>query len=207
MDINDIIDSHEDIKKLNGIMQIWQEKGANELLPMVFKYRVGIMEDYVNTTAYSSKSEMLRVKDNISGITPRQYLRWRALNQTYMDHRGIEKVELYRGVMGETAEKIIRDIVDNNRQDFLIADNSVGEYTDNINIAKKYCKLVIKVTVSVEDIIVHKDLMPAENKTQRKYLCKGINRKVKDVNLWWKYRYNFDKHTKKFNQSIEDYNE
>ena len=122
-------------------------------------------------------------------FTELDYIRIRALNQAYLDFKGIKKIKLYRGTDGREGKRF-REILEELKRRgeefrYPVVDNTVAGYTDDINIAHRYGAKVGGITVEYEfdgyDVIIHRDFLSGltgELYEEGEYIMKGLSREL-----------------------------
>ena len=118
-------------------LQDWQSD-TTMLNAMALKVKAAEMEpgwgaDVIWKTV---DSDIEKATERAATISDEQYLRFRAFNQAFMEHEGIDEQILYRGTGGKTGEKIASWLFDNPEEDgVIIRDANLVGYSEDRDVA------------------------------------------------------------------------
>ena len=109
------------------------------------------------------------VRTAADSIGTSQYLRLKAMNQSYMAKRGIKKETQYRGVGGEAGQRMRNWFLQEGqrRTTFHVDETSLSGYSSDITTAKAFARLrsnkglVFSQEFDAKDIVVHRGLLNA----------------------------------------------
>ena len=184
----------ESVNRWIGIASQWQ-KDTNGNFVILFKYRASQLEEGMNRLIIpeSVLKDIHSVKRLASEygnmFTELDYIRIRALNQAYLDFKGIKKIKLYRGTDGREGKRF-REILEELKRRgeefrYPVVDNTVAGYTDDINIAHRYGAKVGGITVEYEfdsyDVIIHRDFLSGltgDLYEEGEYIMKGLSKEL-----------------------------
>lgn len=164
------------------IASTWRTIGSIVERPTTVKYPEYIKKEYITKIKGLAKKKEQQ----------KAYLRFRAMNQAYMERLGVKNVELYRGTDGDVGKMYARMITEEGsaRNKFYLEDNALSGYSSNKYVANTFGiqrdGVTIRATISVEDIVVHRDLLMGQTMqfaTEEEFIVVGTRRSIplKDV--------------------------
>jgi len=146
----------------------WQGS-TNGKLPMALKFRAKSIEPKRTGDVFFKRGREYIENDvtqfNKNMKTVQQYIRARAMNQAYMEVKGVRNVTLYRGTDGGTGMRLSDKIVESKGRlnKFNMTDNGLVGYSRDLDTARDFGidgdGITIRRTYKREDIFFHEDLL------------------------------------------------
>ncbi|MBW1723509.1 MAG: minor capsid protein [Deltaproteobacteria bacterium] len=177
----------EDLVKCFKMVEDWQRSTHHDV-PMAFKLRAERIEKDVGETLFrfaseSSKEALMERLDDLMPETA--YLKFRALNQAYMEMIGLKRATLYRGTDGRTGERIREALLGARRRTrWKMKDNSLAGYTSREQMAREFGSgmdgVDIRRVFPRKDIVVHKDFVSGLTRgyvDEEEWIVKGVSNK------------------------------
>jgi len=160
-------------KYRNEMPNVWEGihawKGGTQMQPAArIKYTASQIDRRVGQFTFPQGTSESYIFQVTQGIPKKEYLRVRAFNKAYMERRGINKVDVYRGTCGEYGKSLRTSIQENpGIKKWNINDGSMAGYSDNYTMANDWGAgadelmgkgITVARKVDAEDVILHADM-------------------------------------------------
>jgi len=187
----------EDMPNVYSMMSSWQAS-TNNYRPMAYRLKYTMMEKKADANKLIWKSSLVK-KDVLANvdkyITSNDYITVRAINQAYMEVKGIKSSTLFRGTDGRTGKKILGNIKTTGkvkRNSIPIEDRQLAGYSSSKKIGGNFgadsSGITMRQTFKTEEVLIHPDLLKGVTdsyRTEMEYIVRSQKRNVKVKDLWW----------------------
>lgn len=127
-----------------------------------------------SSAALGSRDFKRLLKSDIDRLAGEPYLKLRALNQAFLERKGIKKVTLYRGVDGKHGKKYARGLKKSKADFITIAEDPLTGWTSNLRMADSFGRkeggITLKMEVAADEIFLHDDFWKMVQKKPEVYI-------------------------------------
>jgi len=199
--VADIIKSDKSLDNFRETLKIWKTDN-NTMEGKSFQYIAHKVEKNIKYYVEAIPKNLEQIQ---SFISVDEYLKMRAINQSYCDLTKLKNIKLYRGTDGDIGKKMaqtVNNLKKKGIKQITIEDRGVSCYTSRADASYDFGVnrggISIKTDVNSTDIIIHNDILsnlaPKWNIEeewilkgyQKKYNLKNIHTKSIDLKLLWR---------------------